>query len=119
MMSIKRLQFYPILDVPMNIEAAPFHRVTVRRRHFAPSTPLHEKPLKIVPDSTLMDRLTTISYRSETMTPMKSTTRKTLTYSRRNVDKGYTDQYLDVDLSTDTIATGPIEEKIKKNLHRR
>ena len=48
------------------------------------------------------------------MTPIKSTTRKTLTYSRRNVDKGYTDQYLDVDLSTGTIATGPIEEKIKK-----
>ena len=48
------------------------------------------------------------------MTPMKPTTRKTLTYPRRDVEKGYTDQYLDVDLSADTIAIGSIDEKIKK-----
>ena len=48
------------------------------------------------------------------MTPLKTTTSKALSYQRRAVDKGYTDQYLDVDLSTGTIAIGTIEEKIKK-----
>ena len=48
------------------------------------------------------------------MTTMKTTTLKTLTYQRRDVDKGYTNQYLDVDLSTGTIAIGTVEEKIKK-----
>ena len=48
------------------------------------------------------------------MTPLKTTTLKTLSYQRRDVDKGYTNQYLDVDLSARTIAIAPIEEKIKK-----
>ena len=48
------------------------------------------------------------------MTAIKPTTLKDLTYQRQDVDKGYTNQYLDVDLSARTIAIGPIEEKIKK-----
>jgi aldehyde:ferredoxin oxidoreductase len=48
------------------------------------------------------------------MTPLTTTTLKALTYQRRAVDKGYTDQYLDVDLSAGSIAIGAIEEKIKK-----
>jgi len=48
------------------------------------------------------------------MTPLKTTSVKALTYQRRDVDKGYTNQYLDVDLSAETIAIGSIEEKIKK-----
>jgi aldehyde:ferredoxin oxidoreductase len=48
------------------------------------------------------------------MIPLKTTTLKTLTYQRRDVDKGYTNQYLDVDLSATTVTIGPVEEKIKQ-----
>jgi aldehyde:ferredoxin oxidoreductase len=48
------------------------------------------------------------------MTPLKATTLKAFPYQRRDVDKGYTDHYLDVDLSAGSISIGTIEDRIKK-----
>jgi len=39
---------------------------------------------------------------------------KTLDYQRPDVDKGYADQYLSIDISTSAIATRPITQKIKE-----
>ncbi|WP_419662538.1 Aor3: predicted tungsten-containing aldehyde:ferredoxin oxidoreductase [Desulfosarcina variabilis str. Montpellier] len=41
---------------------------------------------------------------------------KTHTYQRSDVDKGYTDHYLDIDLSSLTVTIHPIEEKIRRTL---
>ena len=48
------------------------------------------------------------------MTLIKTIPIQTLDYERSDVDKGYTDKYLDVNLSTPAIAVGSIEEKIKR-----
>jgi aldehyde:ferredoxin oxidoreductase len=49
------------------------------------------------------------------MTPLTTTTLKALTYQRRDVDKGYTDQYLDVDLSaTDRSPLVPLKRRSRK-----
>ncbi|MGA6925247.1 MAG: aldehyde ferredoxin oxidoreductase N-terminal domain-containing protein, partial [Desulfosarcina sp.] len=48
------------------------------------------------------------------MTAIETKEITTKAYSRPTIDKGYTNHYLDVDLSADTIAIGSIEEKIKK-----
>jgi aldehyde:ferredoxin oxidoreductase len=48
------------------------------------------------------------------MTPLVITSRAALAYQRSDVDKGYTNHYLDVDLSAGTIAIHPIDEQTKK-----
>jgi aldehyde:ferredoxin oxidoreductase len=49
------------------------------------------------------------------MTPLRTTTLKALTYQRRDVDKGYTNQYLDVDLSaTDRSPLAPLKRRSRK-----
>ncbi|BBO71696.1 aldehyde ferredoxin oxidoreductase [Desulfosarcina alkanivorans] len=48
------------------------------------------------------------------MTPLKATTLKALSYQRCDVDKGYTNHYLDVDLSAGSISIGMFEDRIKK-----
>ena len=48
------------------------------------------------------------------MAPISSTTLEHLKYQHREVDKGYTNQYLDIDLSSGTISIAPIEEKVKQ-----
>jgi hypothetical protein len=44
---------------------------------------------------------------------MKTTTVKTHNYQRHEADKGYTNRYLDMDLSSGTIAIEPIEGPIQ------
>ncbi|MFO7644415.1 MAG: aldehyde ferredoxin oxidoreductase C-terminal domain-containing protein [Desulfosarcina sp.] len=48
------------------------------------------------------------------MTPLVITPRAALAYQRSDVDKGYTNHYLDIDLSAGTIAIHPIDEQTKK-----
>jgi aldehyde:ferredoxin oxidoreductase len=48
------------------------------------------------------------------MNPLKTTTLKTMVYQRAEVDKGYTDHYLDIDLSNAAVAIGSIEERIRR-----
>ena len=50
------------------------------------------------------------------MEPIHAKTLKTLTYQRREVEKGYTGQYLDVDLSSGNVSVGAIEEKTRQTL---
>lgn len=50
------------------------------------------------------------------MEPIHVKTLKTLAYQRREVEKGYTGQYLDIDLSSGNVSIGAIEEKIKQTL---
>ncbi|BBO75023.1 aldehyde ferredoxin oxidoreductase [Desulfosarcina widdelii] len=50
------------------------------------------------------------------MEPIHAKTLKTMTYQRREVEKGYTGQYLDIDLSSENVSIGTIEEKIKQIL---
>lgn len=39
---------------------------------------------------------------------------KTLNYKRPVIEKGYTNQYLDINLSTATVVVEPIPEKMKE-----
>ena len=48
------------------------------------------------------------------MAALKPTNLKTLAYQRSEIDKGYANRFLDVNLSTGDVAIHPIEEKIKK-----
>ena len=48
------------------------------------------------------------------MKPIHATVLKAVKYQRQEVDKGYTDQYLDVDLSAQTATIGTFEDKIKQ-----
>jgi aldehyde:ferredoxin oxidoreductase len=48
------------------------------------------------------------------MNALHTSTLKSMSYQRRDVVKGYTNQFLDVDLSAKTVAIQPVEEKIKK-----
>jgi aldehyde:ferredoxin oxidoreductase len=48
------------------------------------------------------------------MTDLNANSLKTMTYQRPDIDKGYTNRYLDVDLSALSVTVEPIEEKIRR-----